>query len=120
MDNKPNNTGLQRIVKATGYSLNGLRAAFRSEAAIRQEAILCAILIPIALLLDVSPVEKWILIAPLILVFICELVNSAIEAVVDRIGPEHHELSGKAKDIGSATVFIALAFSTFTWLWILA
>lgn len=117
--NKPGDTGLRRVIKATGYSIKGLKSAFKSEAAIRQELALCVIFIPIALYLDISKTETISLIGSLILIFILELINSAIEAVVDRIGPEHHELSGKAKDIGSAAVMVAIFFAIFTWLLIL-
>ncbi|WP_017222547.1 diacylglycerol kinase [Moritella dasanensis] len=112
---KPGLTGLNRIIKATQYSFKGLRAAFKYESAIRQELLLLLILTPIALLLDVSNVDKILLVASLVLVLIVELVNSAIEAVVDRIGTEHHELSGRAKDIGSAAVFVSLCLSAFVW-----
>lgn len=112
---KPGFTGLTRIIKATGYSFQGLRDAFKYESAIRQELLLLIILTPVALLLDVSNVEKILLIAPLVLVFIVELLNSAIEAVVDRIGSEHHILSGRAKDIGSAAVFVSLCLTAFIW-----
>jgi diacylglycerol kinase (ATP) len=116
---KPGATGLKRIINATGYSINGLKSAFKTEAAIRQELALCGIFIPLALILDVSKVEQILMIASLVLVFILELLNSAIEAVVDRIGTEHHELSGKAKDIGSATVMVGLTLAIFTWGYIL-
>ncbi|MFT7683750.1 MAG: diacylglycerol kinase (ATP) [Moritella dasanensis] len=112
---KPGFTGLTRMIKATQYSFKGLRAAFKYESAIRQELLLLLILTPIALLLDVSHVDKILLVASLVLVLIVELVNSAIEAVVDRIGTEHHELSGRAKDIGSAAVFVSLCLSAFIW-----
>tara|TARA_Y100001960_G_scaffold73767_1_gene78469 strand:- start:1569 stop:1940 length:372 start_codon:yes stop_codon:yes gene_type:complete len=116
---KPGATGLKRIINATGYSINGLKSAFKTEAAIRQELALCGIFIPLALILDLSKVEQILMIASLVLVFILELLNSAIEAVVDRIGTEHHELSGKAKDIGSATVMVGLILAIFTWGYIL-
>ncbi|PKH04943.1 diacylglycerol kinase [Moritella sp. Urea-trap-13] len=112
---KPGLTGLTRMIKATQYSFKGLRAAFKYESAIRQELLLLIIFVPIALLLDVTNVEKILLVASLVLVLIVELVNSAIEAVVDRIGTEHHELSGRAKDIGSAAVFVSLCLSAFIW-----
>jgi len=117
--NKPGDTGIRRVIKATGYSMKGLKSAFKSEAAVRQELALCAIFIPIALYLDISKTETIALVGSLVLIFILELVNSAIEAVVDRIGPEHHELSGKAKDIGSAAVMVAILFAIFTWFLIL-
>eukprot|EP01090_Pellita_catalonica_P009717 TRINITY_DN20856_c0_g1_i1.p1 TRINITY_DN20856_c0_g1~~TRINITY_DN20856_c0_g1_i1.p1 ORF type:complete len:136 (-),score=8.66 TRINITY_DN20856_c0_g1_i1:87-494(-) len=117
---KPGNTGLKRIVKATGYSIQGLKAAFKHEAAIRQELALLSIAVILAWLVDVCMVERILMIGVVVLVLIVELVNSAIEAVVDRIGIERHELSGRAKDIGSAAVMVALAFAGFTWLYILA
>ena len=117
---KPGNTGLKRIVKATGYSIQGLKAAVKHEAAIRQELALLSIAVILAWLVDVGMVERILMIGVVVLVLIVELLNSAIEAVVDRIGIERHELSGRAKDIGSAAVMVALAFAGFTWLYILA
>ncbi|HHF2877893.1 diacylglycerol kinase [Vibrio sp. CCB-PB317] len=117
---KPGNTGLKRIVKATGYSIQGLKAAFKHEAAIRQELALLSFAVILAWLVDVGMVERILMIGVVVLVLIVELVNSAIEAVVDRIGIERHELSGRAKDIGSAAVMVALVFAGFTWLYILA
>lgn len=113
------NTGLKRIFLAGGYSLNGLKSAFKNEAAFRQEVLLAAIFIPLACFLDVTQIERILLIAPLFLVVIIEIINSAIEAVVDRIGTEHHELSGRAKDMGSAAVFIALFLTAYIWIEIL-
>lgn len=112
-------TGLRRILNAARYSARGLRSAWRHEAAFRQEVILLLIGAPLALLLGRSLVEQILLIASLVLVLIVELLNSAIEAVVDRIGPEHHELSGRAKDIGSAAVFVALLAAGALWLAVL-
>ncbi|CAE6881038.1 diacylglycerol kinase [Vibrio sp. B1FLJ16] len=116
---KPGNGGIKRIIKATGYSIQGLRAAFKHEAAIRQEILLLLISLILAIMFDVSVIERILMIGVVVLVLIVELVNSAIEAVVDRIGVEHHELSGRAKDIGSAAVMVALVFATFTWVYIL-
>ncbi|WP_319783705.1 diacylglycerol kinase [Oceanisphaera sp. IT1-181] len=112
---KPGKTGLARIVAAFGYSLRGLKAAYRHEAAFRQECWLVAVLLPIALIWNVGLLAKALLIGSLLLILIIELLNSAIEAVVDRIGPEYHELSGRAKDIGSATVLLALLVAAITW-----
>jgi diacylglycerol kinase (ATP) len=109
------NTGLKRIVLAAGYSAKGLRATFIHEAAFRQEVLLAAVLIPLACWLDVAMVERVLMIAAVFLVLIVELLNSAIEAVVDRIGPEQHELSGRAKDIGSAAVLLALLLTIYIW-----
>ncbi|ABC31549.1 Diacylglycerol kinase [Hahella chejuensis KCTC 2396] len=112
-------TGLKRIILATGYSMNGLRAAWRNESAIRQEMVAALILVPLALFLSVTMVEKILMIGSVLLVLIVELINSAIEAVVDRIGAERHELSGRAKDMGSAAVLVALSLAMFTWIGIL-
>lgn len=113
------NTGIKRIFLAGGYSLQGIKSALKHEAAFRQEALLALILIPLAIYLDVSQIERILLITPVVLVMIVEILNSAIEAVVDRIGTEHHELSGRAKDMGSAAVFICLALTGYIWLEIL-
>lgn len=108
-------TGLKRILKATGYSWAGIKSAWKNEAAFRQEIVLLAALIPIGLYLGRNNIEKAILILPLMLVIVTELLNSAIEAVVDRIGQEHHPLAGQAKDMGSAAVFFSLAAVIITW-----
>ncbi|KAA9002836.1 diacylglycerol kinase [Affinibrenneria salicis] len=112
-------TGLTRIIKATGYSLQGLRLAWRYEAAFRQEVLLLIAAVAVALWLDVSVVERLLLILSVALIVLMELLNSAIEAVVDRIGMERHELSGRAKDIGSAAVFVAILLALVVWLSIL-
>ncbi len=109
------NKGLRRLLLAGGYSIKGLRAAWCQEAAFRQELILCLVLIPIALWLDFSVMERLLLIAVLILVLVVELLNSAIEAAIDRIGPELHELSGRAKDLGSAAVLLSLLLAVGVW-----
>ena len=109
------NTGLKRIILAAGYSITGFRAAFRHEAAFRQELLLTIILIPLACWLKVEPQQRIMMIGVLFLVLIVELLNSAIEAVVDRIGPEHHELSGRAKDLGSAAVLLSLLLTAYIW-----
>lgn len=114
-----NNHGIKRIFRATGFSMQGLKLAWHSEAAFRQELILAIIMLPIAMLLDVSTVERILLIMSLLIVLIVELLNSAIEAVVDRIGHEHHPLSGQAKDIASAAVFVSLTLCGITWSMIL-
>ena len=101
-------TGIKRIINAFGYSMKGLRAAFKHESAFRQETALLIILLPIAILLGQNIVDYSILIGSLMLVIIVELLNSAVEAVVDRVGDEHHKLAGRAKDIGSAAVFVSL------------
>src|SRR5665647_3598612 len=108
-------TGLRRIINATGYSLCGLRTAWRTEAAFRQEVILAVILLPLALLLGNNGLERALLVSVCMVVLVAELLNSAIEAVVDRIGSEHHPLAGAAKDLGSAAVFIALVMVVMVW-----
>lgn len=113
--NKPNRTGLGRIIAAGGYSLRGLKAAFQNEAAIRQELMAAIFLIPLAFYIADSGIELALLLGSLILVFLMELINSAIEAIVDRISFDHHPLSGQAKDIGSALVMIAIALVIIVW-----
>ncbi len=112
---KPGRTGLARIVAATGYSLKGLRAALRHEAAFRQELVLALVLLPLALWLGEDGVQRALLAAPVLLVLVVELINSAIEAVVDRLGDEWHELAGRAKDLGSAAVFVSLLLLVLVW-----
>ncbi|SMY36526.1 Diacylglycerol kinase [Photobacterium malacitanum] len=112
---KPGATGLKRIINATGYSVQGLKAAWLNEAAFRQESILLVIMTIVSFFMPVTKVERLMMISSLFIVVIAELINSAIEAVVDRIGPEHHQLSGRAKDIGSAAVFVALVLVVITW-----
>ncbi|OOE85674.1 diacylglycerol kinase [Salinivibrio siamensis] len=113
---KPGYKGIKRIFKATEFSIKGLKAAWKNEAAFRQEILLALILVPLALLMPIALLTKLILIGSLLLVLIVELINSAIEAVVDRIGNEHHELSGQAKDIGSSAVLLTLILALLTWL----
>ncbi len=112
---KPGYQGLTRIIKAAGYSAKGFRAAWKYESAFRQEIVLTGALIPLAFWLGRDPVEIGMLISCLLLVVIVELLNSAIEAVVDRVGDEPHQLSGQAKDLGSAAVFVALIFAGVLW-----
>lgn len=112
---KSGNTGITRIIKAAGYSWAGLKAAFKHEAAFRQELALCLLLMPLGIWLGETGIEQALLIGSLLLVLIVELFNSAIEAVVDRIGTEQNELSGRAKDIGSAAVLIALLNVVVVW-----
>ena len=97
------------------YALGGIRAALVHEAAFRQEALLALVFVPLACLLEVAPFERVLLVAVTLLVLLVELLNSAIEAVVDRIGPELHELSGRAKDMGSGAVMVALVLWLWTW-----
>jgi diacylglycerol kinase (ATP) len=112
-------TGLQRVWSALHYSFAGLRAAFNCEDAFRQEALLAALLIPASFFLPVSGIGRALMIASVLLVLIVELLNSAIEAVVDRISLDRHPLSKRAKDIGSAAVLLALINVVVVWLCVL-
>ena len=112
---KPGASGLTRIINAGGYSMKGLKAALKHESAFRQEVALFVILLPVALWLGSGWLHYLLLIGSMLLVLITELLNSAIETVVDRISDEHHELAGRAKDMGSAAVFIALLNVLFVW-----
>lgn len=116
---KPGKTGITRIIAATGYSWKGLQAAYKHEAAFRQELLLTAIGIPLAIWLAQSSLQLLLLILPLLLLLLVELANSAIEAIVDRFGGEIHELSGRAKDMGSAMVMLALLMLALSWILIL-
>lgn len=115
MNYQKKNTGIDRVIKAFGYSCQGLVAAWRHEAAFRQEVVLCIILIPLGLWLGQTGVERALLVMVVILVPIFELVNSAIEAVVDRVGEDIHPLSARAKDIGSAAVFLSIFMVFVVW-----
>ena len=108
-------TGITRIINAAGYSWLGFKAAYKNEAAFRQELGLALILAPIALYFGQSYADKAILIASLIFILLVEILNSAIEAVVDRHGDEVHELSGRAKDMGSAAVLLAFVIAGLVW-----
>lgn len=107
--------GLKRIVAATTYSLSGFRSAFKNEAAFRQILLLNMVLIPLSFFISVSAVEQSMMIAVCLLAIMIELINSAIEATVDRISLERHELSKNAKDMGSAAQFVALTLIVITW-----
>ena len=108
-------TGLRRVWNALNYSLSGLRAAYLNEDAFRQETLLATLMIPLALILPSSGIGKAMMIGSVLLVLIVELLNSAIEAAVDRISLDHHRLSKRAKDIGSAAVLITLLNVLATW-----
>src|SRR5690554_5658760 len=112
---KPGKSGIARVIDAFGYSMKGLAVAWRHEAAFRQEVVLAVILIPLAFWLAGNHIELILLIASVFWVLTAELINSSIEAVVDRTGHEHHELAGGAKDIGSALVFISLVLLGIVW-----
>jgi|SRR5476649_1186914 len=112
-------TGLARLYKATGYSIKGFRAAWQHEAAFRQEVVVAVIAIILAYYLETDAVSRILLIGSVWLVVLVEIINSAIEAVVDRIGPEQHTLAGRAKDLGSAAVTLAILLSVFIWVTLL-
>lgn len=107
--------GVERLVKAFGYSMKGLAAAWRNEEAFRQEAAVCALLLPLVFVIGRDALDYAVLLISLAILLITELLNSAIEALTDRVGTEHHELSGRAKDIASAAVFIAIVLVTVVW-----
>ena len=108
-------TGLRRVRNAFFYSMAGFSAAYKNEDAFRQEVLLALILVPLAFFLPVSGIGRAIMIGSILLVLMVELLNSAIEATVDRISIEHHALAKQAKDIGSAAVFVALANVAIVW-----
>lgn len=112
---KPGKTGIARVVDAFGYSMKGFAAVWKYEAAFRQEVGLAIILIPAAFWLAQTHIELILLIASVFWVLMAELANSSVEAVVDRTGSERHELSGRAKDIGSALVFVSLVLLAIVW-----
>ena len=108
-------TGLRRLWNAFGYSLDGFRAAYKHEDAFRQEVLLAAVLIPLALWLPVGALSQALMIASVLLVIVVELLNSAIEATVDRISLDNHALAKRAKDIGSAAVLVSLINTVVVW-----
>ena len=108
-----------RIWKAFQWSMKGLRAAWQVESSFRLEVYLCLVLVPLGLYLGQTGIERFLQVSVLLLVLIVEVLNSAIEAAVDRWGPEHHDLAGRAKDMGSAAVFLADVNAVVCWLLIL-
>ncbi len=108
--------GLRRLFNAFLYSLSGLQLAFRNESAFRQELAMAMVLVPVACMLHVTPLERVVLIASVLLVLIVELLNSSVEAAIDRIGLETHRLSMRAKDLGSAAVLLTLVLLALVWL----
>jgi len=108
-------TGFTRIINAAGYSWAGLKAAYTNEAAFRQELWLVIALSPVAVIFGPSYADKAILLASLVLILLIEILNSALEAVVDRFGDEIHPLSGRAKDMGSAAVLLAFVITGLVW-----
>ena len=112
---KPGNTGLKRLILATRFSAQGFAHAWKHETAFRQELSAALVMTPIALWLGRTSYERLMLIGCLLLVIIVELLNSAVEAAIDRLGDEHHELSGRAKDLGSAAVSVSLLLVLAVW-----
>lgn len=112
---KPGDTGFARVYKATGYSWKGFKAAWKNEAAFRQECTIGLLMLPLAFVIGQTMFQVALLISVLAVVLITELLNSAVEAVVDRVGEEYHTLAGRAKDMGSAAVFVSLSLVAIVW-----
>ena len=110
-----NRRGLQRLLAATQCSCAGLVSAWRNEEAFRQEVVVGAVMIPAGFWVGTTSVERLLLVGTVMLVLIVELLNSAVECTIDRIGTDHHPLSGRAKDISSAAVFLSLVMAVTTW-----
>ena len=113
---KRSGKGLGRLYRAFGWSMSGLKATFEHEAAFRQELLLCIVMAPLAFYFGKTGVEKALLLGSLFLILIVELLNSAVEAAIDRIGEDEHELAGRAKDMGSGAVFLSLVNAGVIWL----
>ena len=107
--------GLTRLINALGYSRDGLKAAWKNEAAFREELLLAAVAIPLALFLGKTGVDRALLLGSILLILIVEILNSAVEAVVDKASPEKHELAKRAKDMGSAAVLLSLLNAAVIW-----
>ena len=115
---KRSRTGMARLVDATRYSIRGLTSAWRNETAFRQELVTIVVLLPVALWLGNSAIQRALLVLSALMILIVELINSAIEATVDRIGPEAHPLAARAKDMGSAAVLVTLIAAAAVWVFI--
>jgi diacylglycerol kinase (ATP) len=120
MSHRHKPTGITRLLRAFGYSFQGFRHAWREEAAFRQELLLSLGVIPLGLYLGRSGVERALLVSPMLLILVVEILNSAVEAVVDRSGTERHPLAGMAKDMGSAAVMLSFVLLGTVWLLILS
>ncbi len=107
--------GINRLIKAFGYSIKGLRAGWQHEEAFRQEAMLTAVMLPLAFWVGRGPLDYAVLIGSLFIVLITELLNSGVEALTDRVSEEPHELSGRAKDLAAAAVFLSLVMMAVVW-----
>jgi len=117
---KPNKTGMTRLLRATACSWKGFRYIWNNEEAFRQEVVLCMFCIPLGVLLGDSGLERALLIGSVLLILLVELLNTAIECTIDRIGTEHHELSGNAKDLGSSAVTLSIFITMIVWALILS
>ncbi len=118
--NKPqNNVGMRRLMNACKFSMQGFKSTFKTEEAFRQECYLAIIALPLSFFITDNVIEWILLVVSFLLLMLTEIINSAIEATVDRFGGEYHELSGKAKDAGSAAVAIAILIVCVTWVSIL-
>ena len=115
-DNKSNGTGVRRLLKAFSCSLKGFSAAYGNEAAFRQELLLCLVLFPLSFVVSSSLTEWVVLISTLLFLLFAELLNSAIEALADSVSVEYHELLGRAKDLGSAAVLVAIILVFLVWI----
>jgi diacylglycerol kinase (ATP) len=115
-----NNVGLRRLTNALRFSMKGFRSTYKNEEAFRQEVLLLIILAPLGFWLGENGIERALLVGPLFIVLIVELLNSAIESVVDRISTENHQLSGRAKDQGSAAVLVSLMLVASCWIMVLS
>ncbi len=115
MSNKNQQSEIKRLITACRYSAQGFKTCYQSEAAFRLEVWLALVLLPLGYYLGQSPIEKVLLIGPIFIVLIAEMLNSAIEAAIDRISLDKHQLSGFAKDVASAAVSLALIFFVLTW-----
>ena len=120
MSDRHKPTGITRLLRAFGYSFQGFQHAWREEAAFRQEVALSMAVIPLGLYLGRSGVERALLVSPMLLILVVEILNSAVEAVVDRSGTERHPLAGMAKDMGSAAVMLSFALLGTVWLLVLS
>lgn len=119
LEQKPNGTGIIRILKAFRCSMLGFKAAYLNEAAFRQELLFVCLLLPVSFFVADNAIQLSALICSLLFLLLVEVINSAIEAVVDRVSLDHHELSGRAKDLGSSAVFLALLIVVLVWLGII-
>ena len=120
MSDRHKPTGFTRLLRAFGYSFQGFRHTWREEAAFRQEVALALIVVPAGLYFGRSGIERAILVSPMLLILVVEILNSAVEAVVDRSGTERHPLAGMAKDMGSAAVMVSFVLLGTVWLLILS